>query len=105
MAASEPPVSPDGSVVAEVDGTDVETDTTTRGRVNWYAPAITAIDNAETSTDTMATRPGRIIATIPVELPRPRLRTSVLTSDFIAIKERCLQHLEWRADAPLDDAA
>ena len=53
----------------------------------------------------MATRPGRIIETIPVELPRPRLRTSVLTADFIAIKERCLQHLEWRADAPLDDAA
>src|SRR5947207_2809943 len=32
----------------------------------------------------MATRPGRIIATIPVELPRPRLRTSVLTPGFIA---------------------
>src|SRR6267142_435307 len=42
----------------------------------------------------MATRPGRIIATIPIELPRPRLRTSVLTASFIAIKERCLEYLK-----------
>ncbi len=41
----------------------------------------------------MATRPGRIIGTIPVTLPRPRLRTSALTPDFIAIKERCLELL------------
>src|SRR4029077_16086710 len=38
----------------------------------------------------MGTRPGRIIATIPVALPRPRLRTSTLTPEFLAIKERCL---------------
>src|SRR5256885_9615943 len=41
----------------------------------------------------MATRPGRIIASIPVELARPRLRTSALTPDFLAIKERCLELL------------
>jgi ABC-type nitrate/sulfonate/bicarbonate transport system ATPase subunit len=38
----------------------------------------------------MGTRPGRIIATIPVALPRPRIRTSALTPEFIALKERCL---------------
>jgi ABC-type nitrate/sulfonate/bicarbonate transport system ATPase subunit len=41
----------------------------------------------------MGTRPGRIIATIPIALPRPRLRTSALTPDFVAIKERCLKLL------------
>jgi ABC-type nitrate/sulfonate/bicarbonate transport system ATPase subunit len=41
----------------------------------------------------MATRPGRIIETIAVELPRPRVRTSALTPEFIAIKERCLNLL------------
>jgi ABC-type nitrate/sulfonate/bicarbonate transport system ATPase subunit len=55
----------------------------------------------------MATRPGRIVTTIPVELPRPRPRTSVLTANFIAIKERCLEHLMLNIVAvpPLDDAA
>ena len=41
----------------------------------------------------MGTRPGRIIETIPVALPRPRLRTSALTPEFLAIKERCLELL------------
>jgi ABC-type nitrate/sulfonate/bicarbonate transport system ATPase subunit len=41
----------------------------------------------------MGTRPGRILETISVELPRPRARTSTLTPDFIAIKERCLDLL------------
>ena len=41
----------------------------------------------------MGTRPGRIIETIPVTLPRPRVRTSALTPEFIAIKERCLELL------------
>src|SRR5438874_2049337 len=36
----------------------------------------------------MASRPGRLIATIPVPLPRPRIRTSALTPEFIALKER-----------------
>ena len=41
----------------------------------------------------MGTRPGRIIETIPVTLPRPRLRTSALSPDFLVIKERCLELL------------
>ncbi len=41
----------------------------------------------------MGTRPGRILSTIPVTLPRPRVRTSALTPEFIAIKERCLDLL------------
>jgi len=55
----------------------------------------------------MATRPGRIVATIPVDLPRPRLRTTTLTANFIAIKERCLEHLKLNSStaAPLNDAA
>jgi ABC-type nitrate/sulfonate/bicarbonate transport system ATPase subunit len=47
----------------------------------------------------MATRPGRIVATIPVDLPRPRLRTSALMPEFIAIKERCLNLLHADASA------
>ena len=38
----------------------------------------------------MGTRPGRILQTIPITLSRPRVRTSSLTPEFIAIKERCL---------------
>jgi ABC-type nitrate/sulfonate/bicarbonate transport system ATPase subunit len=41
----------------------------------------------------MGTRPGRILESIPIALPRPRARTSTLTPDFIAIKERCLNLL------------
>ena len=41
----------------------------------------------------MGTRPGRILETIPITLPRPRLRTSSLTPEFLAIKERCLSLL------------
>jgi hypothetical protein len=42
----------------------------------------------------MGTRPGRIIASIPVHLPRPRVRTSALTPEFLTIKERCLELLD-----------
>ena len=38
----------------------------------------------------MGTRPGRILESIPITLPRPRARTSALTPEFIAIKERCM---------------
>ncbi len=38
----------------------------------------------------MGTRPGRILETIPIDLPRPRLRTSSLMPEFLSIKERCL---------------
>src|SRR5437016_6701206 len=50
----------------------------------------------------MGTRPGRILETIPVTLPRPRLRTSTLTPEFIVIKERCLSLLTTPA---LEEAA
>ena len=46
----------------------------------------------------MGTRPGRILETIPIALPRPRARTTALTPEFIAIKERCLKLLD--RDAP-----
>jgi len=41
----------------------------------------------------MATRPGRVVETIPVSIERPRRRTSVLTPEFLATKERCLELL------------
>jgi ABC-type nitrate/sulfonate/bicarbonate transport system ATPase subunit len=41
----------------------------------------------------MGTRPGRILETITVALPRPRVRRNSLTPEFIAIKERCLDLL------------
>src|SRR6188768_1593989 len=47
----------------------------------------------------MGTRPGRVIASIPVTLARPRVRTSALTPDFLAIKERCLDLLSANAPA------
>jgi ABC-type nitrate/sulfonate/bicarbonate transport system ATPase subunit len=53
----------------------------------------------------MATRPGRIIDRIPVDLPRPRRRTSVLTPEFMAIKERCLALLNVNQRASDAEAA
>jgi ABC-type nitrate/sulfonate/bicarbonate transport system ATPase subunit len=55
----------------------------------------------------MGTRPGRILATIPVPLARPRLRTSALTPEFIVIKERCLELLTVNpvASEPVNQAA
>ena len=41
----------------------------------------------------MGSRPGRILESIPIGLSRPRVRTSSLTPEFIAIKERCLNLL------------
>ena len=38
----------------------------------------------------MAARPGRLIATLDVPLPRPRPRSLALTAGFAAVKERCL---------------
>ena len=46
----------------------------------------------------MGTRPGRIIETIPITLARPRVRTSALTPEFLAIKERCLDLLHREPD-------
>jgi ABC-type nitrate/sulfonate/bicarbonate transport system ATPase subunit len=55
----------------------------------------------------MGTRPGRIIASLPVNLPRPRVRTSALTPEFLIIKERCLELLDVNisASAPVNEAA
>ena len=55
----------------------------------------------------MATRPGRVVETIPITLPRPRLRNSALSPEFLAIKERCLELLNVNraASEPIDQAA
>jgi len=47
----------------------------------------------------MGTRPGRIVETLDVALPRPRLRACTTTPAFTALKERCLELLR------LDQAA
>ena len=47
----------------------------------------------------MGTRPGRILESIPITLPRPRKRMSSLSPEFIAIKERCLALLTTHSDA------
>ena len=51
----------------------------------------------------MGTRPGRIVESIPISLPRPRPRTTTLTPEFVAIKERCLNLLT--VSAPAQEAA
>jgi ABC-type nitrate/sulfonate/bicarbonate transport system ATPase subunit len=48
----------------------------------------------------MGTRPGRILESIPIALPRPRIRSSALTPEFVVIKERCLKLLNVTAAAP-----
>ncbi|MGE0037314.1 MAG: ABC transporter ATP-binding protein [Xanthobacteraceae bacterium] len=55
----------------------------------------------------MATRPGRVVESIPITLPRPRLRNSALSPEFIAIKERCLELLNVNraASEPINRAA
>ena len=55
----------------------------------------------------MGTRPGRLLETITIPLARPRLRTSTLTPEFIAIKEHCMELLTINAAAsePIDEAA
>jgi len=45
----------------------------------------------------MASRPGRIVETIDVPLPRPRPRSLVTSPSFIALKERCLELLHGMA--------
>jgi ABC-type nitrate/sulfonate/bicarbonate transport system ATPase subunit len=47
----------------------------------------------------MASRPGRIIESLDIELPRPRPRSIVTTPDFVRIKERCLALLGGHAVA------
>jgi ABC-type nitrate/sulfonate/bicarbonate transport system ATPase subunit len=52
----------------------------------------------------MATRPGRIIASIPVPIGRPRPQAVTLTPEFTAIKERCREFLMAGSDAPCNEA-
>jgi ABC-type nitrate/sulfonate/bicarbonate transport system ATPase subunit len=51
----------------------------------------------------MGTRPGRVLETVHVGLPRPRPRNTVLSPDFVAIKERCLELLS--SSPPAQEAA
>jgi ABC-type nitrate/sulfonate/bicarbonate transport system ATPase subunit len=53
----------------------------------------------------MATRPGRIIETLPVTIARPRQRQATLVPEFIAIKERCLELLKINHHSSLEEAA
>jgi ABC-type nitrate/sulfonate/bicarbonate transport system ATPase subunit len=53
----------------------------------------------------MATRPGRIIESMPVPIARPRERGATLTPEFMAIKERCLALLMAGHDSSLGEAA
>jgi ABC-type nitrate/sulfonate/bicarbonate transport system ATPase subunit len=53
----------------------------------------------------MATRPGRVIETMPVPIARPRDRSATLTPEFMAIKERCLELLLAGHDSSLGEAA
>jgi ABC-type nitrate/sulfonate/bicarbonate transport system ATPase subunit len=53
----------------------------------------------------MATRPGRIIETLPVAIARPRQRQATLAPEFIAIKERCLELLKINHHSSLEEAA
>jgi NitT/TauT family transport system ATP-binding protein len=42
----------------------------------------------------MASRPGRIVETLPIDLPRPRARSIVATPRFMAMKKYCLDLLQ-----------
>jgi ABC-type nitrate/sulfonate/bicarbonate transport system ATPase subunit len=53
----------------------------------------------------MATRPGRLIETIPVPIERPRQRTVTLSREFLAIKERCMNLLSAAHKSALEEAA
>jgi ABC-type nitrate/sulfonate/bicarbonate transport system ATPase subunit len=50
----------------------------------------------------MASRPGRIIETLPVDLPRPRDRNIVSTPRFVAMKKYCIDllHMTEAQNAP-----
>lgn len=53
----------------------------------------------------MASRPGRLIDKMPVDLPRPRDRSVVSTPSFVAMKKYCLDLLHVNAAAPEREAA
>jgi ABC-type nitrate/sulfonate/bicarbonate transport system ATPase subunit len=51
----------------------------------------------------MVSHPGRVVETLPIDLPRPRARSIVSTPRFVAIKKYCLDLL--RLDEQQDVAA
>src|SRR6202521_3243776 len=53
----------------------------------------------------MGTRPGRVVESITIALPRPRLRACTSTGEFIDVKERCLDLLHSQALPSVEDAA
>jgi ABC-type nitrate/sulfonate/bicarbonate transport system ATPase subunit len=53
----------------------------------------------------MASRPGRIIEKMPIDLPRPRDRTIVSSPRFVAMKKYCLDLLYTVAAQPQEAAA
>ncbi|MCC2098559.1 MAG: ABC transporter ATP-binding protein [Hyphomicrobiales bacterium] len=53
----------------------------------------------------MASRPGRFVDKMPVDLPRPRERSIVSTPRFVAMKKYCLDLLHTNAAAPETEAA
>jgi ABC-type nitrate/sulfonate/bicarbonate transport system ATPase subunit len=53
----------------------------------------------------MGTRPGRVVETLAIDLPRPRLRSCTTKPEFMAIKERCLDLLREFQAAPVEQAA
>ena len=48
-------------------------------------PNLTVLENL-----VMAARPGRIIESLPIDLPRPRARAVVTSPPFVRIKRHCL---------------
>lgn len=48
----------------------------------------------------MASRPGRVVDIMPVDLPRPRDRSVVSEPRFVAMKKYCLDLLHGAAEAP-----
>src|ERR1700688_5131674 len=52
----------------------------------------------------MGTRPGRVVETLVVDLPRPRLRVCTTTPAFMVMKEQCLDLLRVCQAAPVDQA-
>jgi NitT/TauT family transport system ATP-binding protein len=49
----------------------------------------------------MSARPGRIIRTIPITLPRPRSIASLTSAEFVAYKARIMSDMMVSTVAPL----
>jgi ABC-type nitrate/sulfonate/bicarbonate transport system ATPase subunit len=53
----------------------------------------------------MGTRPGRLLERLSVPLPRPRPRQVVSSPAFVSLKQQCLDLLQVRSDAAVQEAA